>query len=204
VTHRAKVGPEELFDLIGAQQFCVLVGQGLRAHHRLLDVGCGCLRGGRFFIPYLDSGNYCGVEPDKELVNEGIAVELGQFWMGQKAPVFWHFDDWELSRLADMGRKFGSPADFEYVLAQSILSHAGRDIAATLFDETYKVLVDGGQFVGTFFQGDADTDFMGWGGTVGYTDSTVARMALEVGFDSLELLDVEHPMGQTWFVARKA
>ena len=195
MTHRARVGPAHLFDIIGAQQFCVLTGLGLREYHRLLDVGCGCLRGGRFFIPYLGRGNYVGLEPERELLDAGIALEVGRGVVYHKRAEFRYFDDFRLSRLF---RKF------DFVLAQSILTHAGRDIAATLFDETYKVLVDGGQFVGTFFQGDADTDFMGWGGTVGYTDSTVARMALEVGFDSLELLDVEHPMGQTWFVARKA
>jgi len=50
----------------------------LRQHHKLLDIGCGSLRNARVLIPYLNIGNYYGIEPNYGLVNEGIANELGQ------------------------------------------------------------------------------------------------------------------------------
>ena len=194
--YRAKVGPAHLFDVIGAQQFCVLMNLGLREHHRLLDVGCGCLRGGRFLIPYLGRGKYVGLEPERELLDAGIAVELGRGMAYRKRASFHYFDDFRLSRIS---------GKFDYVLAQSILSHAGWDIAWTLFRESAKALTDDGIFGATWFQGEEDANLNGWhgGAIVRYQDSTIADMALGAGFTSLQVLDVKHPMGQTWFAARK-
>jgi len=195
--HRAKVGPAEYFDVIGAQQFCVMVSLGLREHHRLLDVGCGCLRGGRFFIPYLMRGAYCGLEPDKELLDAGIAMEVGRGVVYHKRAEFRYFNDFRLSRIPD---------PFDYVLAQSILTHAGPDLAPVIFDEVFKVLVDGGVFAATWFDGVDDCTADGWHGgeRLRYRPSTMAGWALAAGFSRLDVLDVRHPMGQTWFVARKA
>jgi len=36
-----------------------------------------------------------------------------------------------------------------------------------------------------------------------YTASTMAKWALGAGFSRLDVQHVKHPMGQTWFVARK-
>lgn len=52
-TYRGYVGPEAQYDLMGATQFRLLCTLGLREHHTLLDFGCGSLRAGRLFIPYL-------------------------------------------------------------------------------------------------------------------------------------------------------
>jgi len=44
--HMAYVGPPTQHDFMGATQFRLLCTLGLRAHHRLLDFGCGSLRAG--------------------------------------------------------------------------------------------------------------------------------------------------------------
>ncbi|MHC4422967.1 MAG: hypothetical protein ACYS1E_20600, partial [Planctomycetota bacterium] len=54
--YMAYVGPPDRYDLMGASQFRLLCTLGLRAPHRLLDFGCGSLRAGRLFIPYLNPG----------------------------------------------------------------------------------------------------------------------------------------------------
>lgn len=64
-SYREYVGPETEYDLIGAMQFRLLSTLGLRENHKLLDFGCGSLRAGRLFIPYLNPGNYTGVEPNE-------------------------------------------------------------------------------------------------------------------------------------------
>ncbi|MCC6946958.1 MAG: class I SAM-dependent methyltransferase [Bradyrhizobiaceae bacterium] len=51
-----------MWEEVGKLQFDYLVGKGLKPHHRLLDIGCGTLRGGRLFIRYLDVGGYTGLE----------------------------------------------------------------------------------------------------------------------------------------------
>ena len=58
LNHRAFVGPREHYDIVGAMQFTLLYFLGLREHHYLLDIGCGSLRAGRFFIMYLKPGHY--------------------------------------------------------------------------------------------------------------------------------------------------
>src|SRR5689334_7701637 len=84
--YRAYVGPPSDYDLIGGLQFTLLFQAGLREHHRLLDIGCGSLRGGRLFIPYLLPGRYTGVEPNEWLVRDGIASELGEAILEIKRP----------------------------------------------------------------------------------------------------------------------
>lgn len=48
--YRAFVGPPAKYDVMGALQLSVLTSLGLRQEHKLLDVGCGSLRAGRFFL----------------------------------------------------------------------------------------------------------------------------------------------------------
>jgi len=45
---------------IGQLQFRLMVDEGLTPRHRLLDVGCGSMRGGVHFIRHLDAGHYVG------------------------------------------------------------------------------------------------------------------------------------------------
>lgn len=41
---RAYVGPPAQYDFMGATQFRLLAGLGLREEHRIVDIGCGSLR----------------------------------------------------------------------------------------------------------------------------------------------------------------
>src|SRR5437870_13686880 len=83
--YRAYVGPPQDYDLIAAMTFNLLTTAGLRQHHKLIDVGCGSLRAGRLFIPYLNSGNYIGVEPNEWLVTEAIESEMRDELVRSKA-----------------------------------------------------------------------------------------------------------------------
>lgn len=51
-----------MWEEIGQLQIDFLKSEGLLPAHRLLDIGCGTLRGGRHFIGYLDAGRYTGTE----------------------------------------------------------------------------------------------------------------------------------------------
>src|SRR3990172_12495843 len=88
--YRAYVGPPEKYDLVAASQFNLLTWLGLRESHFLLDIGCGSLRAGRLFIPYLLPGHYFGIEPEQWLIEDGIKNELGPDILRVKRPVFRH------------------------------------------------------------------------------------------------------------------
>src|SRR5208282_4584116 len=68
-SHREFVGG--MWDEIGALQFEFLKEQGLAPGHRLVDIGCGCLRGGVHFVPYLQKGGYCGIDLNASLIEAG-------------------------------------------------------------------------------------------------------------------------------------
>jgi hypothetical protein len=72
--HQLAVGGH--WDDVGKLQFDTLVGLGLRPQDRLLEMPCGSFRAGRFFIGYLEPGNYIGVDGDPEL------LELGREHLG--------------------------------------------------------------------------------------------------------------------------
>src|SRR6185436_13308722 len=90
--YRAYVGPPEDYDLIAAMTFNLLTTLGLRQHHTLLDVGCGSLRAGRLFIPYLNAGRYIGIDPNRWLVEEGIRHEVGADLIRIKQPKLYYGD----------------------------------------------------------------------------------------------------------------
>jgi len=66
----AMVGPPGVWRETRAFQMQFLKRMGLKPHHRVLDVGCGPLRGGLPLISYLDEGNYLGIDVRPEVVEE--------------------------------------------------------------------------------------------------------------------------------------
>jgi hypothetical protein len=74
--HRNYVGAK--WDILGKLQLDFLVQNGLQPHHVLYDIACGSLRAGIHLIPYLNRGNYVGIEKEELLIELGIEKELGQ------------------------------------------------------------------------------------------------------------------------------
>lgn len=187
--YRAYVGPPEDYDLVAAMCFGLLTSLGLRARHRLLDVGCGSLRLGRLLIPYLNDGHYYGLEPNQWLVDEGLAQELGQGIVSLKNPRFYY---------GDSSTMIGATALFDFVIAQSIFSHCGLDLLIKHLTEIRSTLAPSGALLATFVTGETDNDASGWvyPGCVNYTPARMAQMAGDCGYE-FELLDWQHPR-QSW------
>lgn len=136
--HRQAVGG--LWDEVGNLQFEFLKSQGLRPYQRLLDIGCGSLRGGVRFIDYLDPGNYYGVDASRELLDAGI-TELDQAGLGEMAPHLRHTADFDLD--------FGCA--FPFALAQSLFTHLPLNSIHRCLIEVERHLEPGGRFFATFF-----------------------------------------------------
>lgn len=193
--YRAYVGPPEDYDLISAMVFNLLTCSGLRQHHRVLDIGCGSLRLGRLFMPYLNIGNYFGVEPNQWLVRDGILNEVGQDQIQIKQPTF-SFNT-SLSEFPD-------PLQIDFAVAQSIFSHCSTTLVRNWLTEASRHLNDDGALFATFLI--AEEDYVGeegwiYPGCVRFRPDTMMKLAQEAGL-GFEILDWKHPR-QTWAVFSK-
>ncbi len=195
--YTAYVGPPDQFDLMGATQFRLLCTLGLREHHRLLDFGCGSLRAGRLFIPYLLPGHYSGLEPNRWLVEDAVEREVGADLLRIKRPVLLHHDTFTCG-------EFGTT--FDYVLAQSIFSHCGRDLVARVLGEFAACMSDDAIAAVTFVHAAdpaAECRDSGWiyPGIVRYQLATIAALLRDAGFHATAI-PWHHPR-QTWYVLSK-
>lgn len=201
-TYRTSVGMRGGYDLMGGLQFSLLLALGLREQHTLCDVGCGSLRAGRLFIPYLSAGNYYGVEPAKWKVEEGLRHEVGRDMVENRRPTLDYFDDFGLER-------FGT--QFDYVLAQSVFSHTYRDLAVAGLQAVKSSLASQGLLVATFYE--TIPVFLPKGVSHGPEEGTGFRRSLCVAYTWREWAGLLHEVGlvgrrfrwrhkrQTWFVA---
>jgi len=193
--YTAFVGPADQYDFMGATQFRLLTTLGLREHHTVLDFGCGSLRAGRLLIPYLAEGRYHGLEPNRWLIDDALERELGRAILDVKRPVFLHHVDFSVA-------PFGK--SFDYILAQSIFSHAGLDIVTKCLTEFRSALAPSGLILATFVQphqAGTAAEFSGQGWVypecVGYRVDTALATIRDAGLVG-RALPWFHPR-QTWF-----
>ncbi len=138
--HRRLVGG--MWDEIGLKQFDFLKAQGIGPGHRLMDIGCGCLRGGVFFVPYLEEGHYCGIDMNASL------IEAGKMELFKDARNIAKRPDLRVTDRFDLAQ-FG--VRFDYVLAVSVFTHLHANHIGRCLVETKKVLAPNGKFFATFF-----------------------------------------------------
>lgn len=187
--YRAYVGPASEYDLVSAMTFGLLTACGLRQHHSVLDVGCGSLRLGRLLLPYLNPGNYYGLEPNRWLVDDGVRYEVGPSFMQARRPTMIY--DTTLHGL-------DPDVQFDYVVAQSIFSHTAPDLLDQWLEEIAVRLRASGFLLATFIEGDTPCEGSGWiyPECVEYPLDEARRAAAAHGLQ-LQALDWYHPR-QTW------
>lgn len=196
--YRAYVGPPDRFDFMGATQFALLFALGLREDARLLDVGCGSLRAGRLLIPYLLPNRYFGIDPNAWLIDDAIERELGRDAVAIKQPRFAYHRDFACD-------VFGT--QFDFIVAQSMLTHCGIDLATRLLSEMAKSLAPGGKIVFSILRQDDSaerTERCGWvyPDCVLYSDAHIADLCAAQGLHCRRLAWF-HP-GASWYLARHA
>jgi cyclopropane fatty-acyl-phospholipid synthase-like methyltransferase len=138
--HRDLVGG--LWDELGALQFAFLTAQGLTPASRLLDLGCGALRGGVHFVRHLDAGNYYGMDINASLIEAGRR-ELAEAGLGGKRVHLLVSDDFELER-------FGTT--FEYAIAVSVFTHLTMNHIVKCLAEVRRTLAPHGRFFASYFE----------------------------------------------------
>jgi hypothetical protein len=165
---------------------------GLREFHYLLDIGCGSLRGGKLFIPYLLPAHYFGIEPEEWLIEEAINKECGADLTRLKAPTFSNDDNFSCTTF---DRKF------DFILAHSIFSHASRAQIQRCISQASECMQPTSVFVATFVEGEKDYSGTTWvyPECVTYTMACMTELAEESGL-ALKPVDWPHPNRQTWIL----
>lgn len=203
--HRKEVGG--LWDEIGKLQLNFMVNKGLLPAQKLLDVGCGSLRGGIHFINYLNEGNYYGIDINEQLLKAGVEIELLRYGLENK----------KISLLCNDGFEFELfNTKFEYAVAQSVFTHLPWNSIVRCLINIEKVLSESGRFYVTFFENDKglfnlDPNVHTPGGIVTYLDKDPYHYTFDV-FDSIckgTSLSIEyiggwnHPRDQKMIIFKK-
>jgi len=97
---------------MGRYLFDFVVGAGLRPEHRLLDFGCGALRLGIFAIPYLEAGNYFGVDSHLVSLEAAATYEIPIHGLEEKRPRLLWNDEFALTH-------FGTTFDYVVDISSS-------------------------------------------------------------------------------------
>ena len=197
--------PLEVFEYSAKDLFTIALMYGLRRDSMVLEVGCGCLRTGYWFIDYLRPGHYCGIEPNRAMLDAGRELLLGAR-QAEKAPRFSFNDDFDFD-------VFGTK--FDFVAAYSIWSHASKVQIETMLDSFVRVASPGARFVTSWLVpriGVPDYDGEGWvgrshqsdqPGLVGHTREWLTQAATTRGLE-IEFSDAFTTLGQHWTIISRA
>ncbi len=118
-------GPVKDFERVGRLQLMLLLDEGLYPHSTVLDLGCGCLRGGYWLIHFLDPDRYCGIEPNVAMLEAGVTHLLEPAVLQTKRPRFDHNVDFDAAVFGER---------FDFVVARSIWTHASKGQIEQMLD----------------------------------------------------------------------
>jgi SAM-dependent methyltransferase len=136
-------GPKHKFISAGRGQLEILLKNGLVPDSFVLDIGCGCLRGGFWSINFLRPGHYFGIEPNKAWLDAGIEVMLGPELVAEKKPSFSNTADFDFS-------VFGQT--FDFVIARSVWTHASRDHIRAMLASFERTSREGARFIASIVE----------------------------------------------------
>ncbi|MBN2475436.1 MAG: class I SAM-dependent methyltransferase [Pirellulales bacterium] len=139
--HRQFVGG--LWEPVGHRQFEFLVERGLKPSQRLLDVGCGCLRGGIHFVRYLDPGNYYGIDVNASLIQAAERFELPAAGLTDRCPHLLVDGQFTFTRFA---------TTFPVAIALSVFTHLPANSIERCLVRLAEVIEPGGRFYASYFE----------------------------------------------------
>ncbi len=126
---------------LGNWQLETLIKLGMEPSHKLLDVGCGALRLGVQAIPYLEDGNYFGVDAFEPYVRLG--EKLIQECKIDKNHNVLHSLSFEFDRF--------ERRDFDFAIAQSVFTHLSRSQIKLCVANLAKVMGRNGVLLFTYY-----------------------------------------------------
>jgi len=105
------------YERAGRLQLEVLIHEGLYPSSKVLDVGCGALRGSYWLMHFLEPECFFGIEPHPDRVEIGLNEVLEPELRERARPRFSHNDDFDLT-------VFGT--EFDFVIARSVWTHTSK------------------------------------------------------------------------------
>jgi len=134
-------GPLELFETAGRKLLITLLNEGLTPSSKVLDIGCGCLRGGYWLIHFLDEGCYFGIEPNIEMLEAGIRILLEPGLANLKLPKFDNNADFDFTIFKEK---------FDFIVARSIWTHSSKQQIQTMLDGFVTTSNNQGEFLTSY------------------------------------------------------
>jgi len=191
--------PIARFEVAGRQQLTLLLMCGLEPTSRLVDLGCGVLRGGYWLIHFLEPGCYHGIEPHLERQKSGLEMILEPDTLAARRPRF------DTNAVFDTGV---FETRFDFFLAYSIWTHASKEQIQVMLDNFLRDSTPDGLFLTTILPaGWSHRDYVGekWFGTshesevVGCIYHSLSWIKAECRRRNLHLLVLGRERdGQTW------
>lgn len=137
--YKAYIGGD--YEQDGNHQFNYCMDMGLKSSDVFADIGCGSLRLGRKLIPYLQEGNYIGIDREPLLIDLALKNEIDPIIVQEKKPHFIISDRFEFDKF---------PKKPTFCVAFSLFTHlAPTDIKLCLKNLRPSVEV-GAVFYATF------------------------------------------------------
>jgi len=141
--HRELVGG--LWDEMGELQMEFMRSRGLLPQHRLVDIGCGSLRGGVHFVRYLDPGNYYGLDHNQSLLDAGHGIELAAAGLQDRVPASHLFCNPDFLLPVQDGF-------FDAGIAQSVFTHMTFNSIRRCLESVAPKFRQGAVLYATFFE----------------------------------------------------
>lgn len=182
------------WEALGRLQFDYLVANGLKPDSKLLDFGCGTLRGGRHFIRYLNTSNYTGTDISFRAIDYAHRL-VREENLAAKGPLLIY---------RRPGEAFFAALDdarFDFILAHSVFTHLPPALVEKCFAGVGRVMRPSGVFFFTF-QHEAEhrrKDLKGFT----YPSRLFADLAERYDFLFETRNDYNHPRGQTMASLRR-
>ena len=151
--------PVEGFARGGREQLIYLLAAGLEPWSKIVDIGCGLLRGGYWLIHFLDPDCYCGIEPHEGRLRIGMQTILEPETLEAKRPRF------------DVNPRFDTSVfgeKFDYFLAYSVWTHASKPHIRAMLDSFLRDSNEDGAFLASYLPADwrhPDYERDSWFGT---------------------------------------
>ena len=187
-SHRDYVGGN--WEKIGKLQFNYLVSQGLRPEHYLVDIACGSLRAGRFFIEYLEPEHYLGIDKEQWLIEAGVKEELKAGVMERKQPRLVVSSAFEFE-------KFGVSPDFAW--AQSLFTHLTPPLILHCLKNLRACIKPTGAFYATIFESARPRENLPYSDDAldyWYTAREMQMFGEQTGWTMQYIGDWDHPRNQ--------